>query len=134
VATQLRGSSEETDIRIRYDEIYRDDLESIENLPIISSSGARISLKQVAQISGEKGPVKINREDQLRVVSVTANTDGRPVGDIVDDIKKKLDNPGSPKLPNGYFIEYGGSYHFRNFNDSFDFGDHFSLYGNGLPI
>ena len=117
VATQLRKSGDETDIRIRYDKVYRDDLKSIENLPIVSSSGARISLKQVAQISEEEGPVKINREDQLRVVSVTANTDGRPVGGIVDDIKKKLNNSGSLKLPNGYFVEYGGSY--KQMQDTF---------------
>ena len=117
VATQLRKSGEEIDIRIRYDEVYRDDLESIENLPIISSSGAKITLKQVAQISEEKGPVKINREDQLRVVSVTANTTNRAVGDIVDDIKKKLNSSEFLKLPNGYFIEYGGSY--KQMQDTF---------------
>jgi len=117
VATQLRKSGEETGIRIRYDEVYRGDIESIESLPIISSSGARISLKQVAQISKEEGPVKINREDQLRVVSVTANTTDRAVGDIVSDIKKKLDNPEHLGLPNGYFIEYGGSY--KQMQDTF---------------
>jgi len=111
-ATKLR-----TDIRVRYDKVYRDDLENIENLPIVSPSGARISLKQVAQISKEEGPVKINREDQSRVVSVTANTTDRAVGDIVDDIKKKLNNSESSKLPNGYFIEYGGSY--KQMQDTF---------------
>jgi len=48
---------------------------------------------------------------------VTANTDGRPVGDIVDDIKKKLNSSESSKLPNGYFIEYGGSY--KQMQDTF---------------
>ena len=116
-ATQLRKGDEETDIRVRYDKVYRNDLESIENLPIVSPSGARISLKQVVQISKEEGPVKIDREDQLRVVSVTANTADRPVGNIVNDIKKELNNSESSKLPNGYFIEYGGSY--KQMQDTF---------------
>ena len=116
-ATQLRKGGEETDIRVRYDKVYRNDLESIENLPIVSPSGARISLKQVVQISKEEGPVKIDREDQLRVVSVTANTADRPVGDIVNDIKKELNDSESSKLPNGYFIEYGGSY--KQMQDTF---------------
>ncbi|MCD6283771.1 efflux RND transporter permease subunit, partial [bacterium] len=60
------------------------------------------------------GPVKIDREDQSRVVLVTANVAGRDVGSIVKDIKKEL---ADYSLPVGYFIEYGGSY--KQMQDSF---------------
>ncbi len=114
VATQLRQGGEETDIRVRYDEVYRDNIDNVENLTIISPLGLQVPLKQVAEVTKGQGPVKIDREDQSRVVSVTANTTDRDVGSIVSDIKDKLKNE---PLPAGYFIEYGGSY--KQMQDTF---------------
>jgi HAE1 family hydrophobic/amphiphilic exporter-1 len=107
VATQLRVGGEETDIRIRFRKSDRNTLAKIENLAIITPSGISVPLKSVAQISRSQGPVKINREDHLRVVSITANVLNRDVGSIVGNIKKELANYN---LPAGYFIEYSGSY------------------------
>jgi len=114
VATQLRQGGEETDIRVRYAENYRDNLQNIENLTIINPLGQQIPLKQIATISKGNSPIKINREDQLRVVSVTANVIDRDVGSVVEDIQKELENE---TLPQGYFIEYGGSY--KQMQDTF---------------
>ncbi len=113
-ATQFRQGGEETDIRVRYDETYRDSVEKIEDLTITLPSGSQIPLKQVAKISYDEGPVKINRENQLRVVAVTANVLDRDVGSVVKDIKDKLSNFD---MPSGYFIEYGGSY--KQMQDTF---------------
>ena len=114
IATQFRQGGEETDIRVRYDETYRDNLKKIEDLTIISPLGSQIPLKQVAKISYDQGPIKINREDQLRVVSVTSNILDRDVGSVVRDIKNKLEKFD---IPSGYFIEYGGSY--KQMQDTF---------------
>ncbi|OQX71142.1 hypothetical protein B6D52_02500 [Candidatus Parcubacteria bacterium 4484_255] len=114
VATQLREGGEETDIRVRYDKIYRNNIKKIEKLSIVTPLGQQIPLKQIATISKGKGPVKINRENQLRVVTVTANILDRDIGGVIKDIKNKLSNE---KLPDGYFIEYGGSY--KQMRDSF---------------
>ena len=107
VATQLRQGGEEVDIRVKYDESYLNDIEDIKNISIVSPLGSRIFLKQIADIRKEKGPVTIEREDQLRVVSVTANTVDRDIGSIINDIKEELKDE---VLPTGYFLEYGGSY------------------------
>lgn len=107
VATQLRQGGEETDVRVRYDEADRDSIKKIENLTIISPLGSQIPLKQVVKISYDQGPIKINRENQLRVVSVTSNILDRDVGSVVGDIKEKL---AGFDMPSGYFLEYGGSY------------------------
>jgi HAE1 family hydrophobic/amphiphilic exporter-1 len=108
VATQLRTGGEEIDIRVRYDEDYRGDIESIEKLTIVSSvTGLQIPLKQVATISKGQGPVSIDRENQLRVVAVTANIVDRDVNSVIKDIQREIDED---VFPAGYFIEYGGSY------------------------
>ena len=121
VATKLRQAGEEIDMRVRYSPEYRQNIEDIKRLTIFSSlgrpacrTGRPILLGQVAKISKEQGPLKIDREDQSRVVLVTANAVDRDVGSIVKDIKKEL--AGQP-LPTGYFIEYGGSY--KQMEDSF---------------
>ncbi|MCK5062239.1 efflux RND transporter permease subunit [Candidatus Parcubacteria bacterium] len=114
VATQLRQGGEETDIKIRYDKIYRDDVKQIKNFTITTPFGNQVPLKQVAKISKGEGPIKISREDQLRVVAITANVIGRDVGSAVKDIKTRLSNY---ELPSGYFIEYGGSY--KQMQDTF---------------
>ena len=114
IATQLRQGGEETDIRVRYDKTDRDSIKKIENLTITSPLGSQISLKQVANISYDQGPIKINRENQLRVASVTSNILDRDVGSVVGDIKDKLEKFD---MPSGYFIEYGGSY--KQMQDTF---------------
>ncbi len=114
VATQLRVGGEETDIRVRYAKKYRDTLQKVTDLTIVSPAGSQIPLKQVATITRSRGPIKIYREDQLRVVSVTADIIDRDVGSIVKDIKEKLSDYN---LPSGYFIEYGGSQ--KQINDTF---------------
>ncbi len=114
IATQFRQGGEETDIRVRYNKADRDSIEKIENLTINSSFGGQILLKQVAKISYDQGPIKINRENQLRVASVTSNILDRDVGSVVGDIKDKLEKFD---MPSGYFIEYGGSY--KQMQDTF---------------
>ena len=114
VATKLRQAGEEIDIRVRYSPKYRQSIEDIKRLTIFSSLGRPVLLGQVAKISKGQGPLKIDREDQSRVVLVTANAVDRDVGSIVKDIKKELTNQ---PLPSGYFIEYGGSY--KQMEDSF---------------
>jgi len=107
VATQLRQGGEETDIRVRYDEVYRDNLERVKNLTIVLPTGMMIPLKQVAFIDKAEGPVKIDRDDRSRVVAVTANVLDRDVGSVIGDIKEELKNE---QFPAGYFIKYAGSY------------------------
>ncbi len=107
VVTYLRSGGEEIDIRVRYRAQDRDQLNKIKNISILSPSGAIVNLADVAQIKLAQGPVKINRENHLRVVSVTANTLDRDVGSVVNDIKSKL---ADYQMPSGYFLEYGGAY------------------------
>lgn len=107
IASEFRQNGEETNIRVRLSENYRDDLEALKDLTIISSNGNAIALKQVASISRENGPSEINREDQLRVITVTANILDRDIKSIMSDIQVEIENES---IPDGVYIEYGGSY------------------------
>jgi len=109
VATRYREGDEEVDIRVRFKKEDRDSLDDIKNIPLLTPLKNIIPLNQVAEISQGIGPIRITRENQARVVSVTANIAGRDLGSVVKDIKKRL-SPIEKGLPAGYFVEFGGEY------------------------
>ncbi|MFH1352123.1 MAG: efflux RND transporter permease subunit, partial [bacterium] len=104
VVSKFRSGGEETDIRIRFAESDRETLEDIENTVIRTPN---ITLKDVAEIEEGIGPLKIERENRLRKVVVTANVVDRPIGKVASDIKKEL---SLIPMPGGYFVEQGGTY------------------------
>jgi HAE1 family hydrophobic/amphiphilic exporter-1 len=116
VATRYREGSDEIDVRLRFQERYRDSLDEVRRIPLRTSTGQTVYLSQVADINNGVGPIIINRENQSRRVSVTANIAGRDLGGVVRDIKARL--AGFEKaLPPGYFLEYGGAY--QDMQDAF---------------
>lgn len=109
VATRFREGSEEIDLRVRFKKEYRDNLDEIRNIPLLTSLNKNVYLGQVAQIEKGEGPIVINREGQSRKVSVTANIIGRDVGSVFKDIKKRT-AAIERQLPPGYFMEFSGQY------------------------
>jgi HAE1 family hydrophobic/amphiphilic exporter-1 len=109
VATRYREGTDEIDVRLRFKEQYRDNMEEIRSIPLRTAAGQTVYLEQVADVSSGSGPIRIDRENQARRVSVTANIAGRDLGSVVREIKGRL--AGFERgLPPGYFLEYGGSY------------------------
>jgi len=109
VATRYRSGNEEYDIRVRFKEEFRDNLEDILRIPILTPTGQIIPVGQIARLEPGEGPIKITRENQAREVTVTANIAGRDLGSVIQDIKAQLKDLET-QLPRGYFIEYGGQY------------------------
>jgi len=107
VATKLRKGGEETDVRVKFKSEDVAKFEDIRNLPIITRTGTKILLKQVAEVEHAIGPVKIEREGNFRKASVTANVIGRDLRSAMGDVRKALNDLS---LPQGYFIEFGGEY------------------------
>ncbi|HEX9902789.1 MAG TPA: efflux RND transporter permease subunit [Acidobacteriota bacterium] len=109
VASRLREASEELDIRVRFQQKYRDNIDEIKSIPIMTPLGQPILLSQVADISRGTGPIQITRENQMRRISVTANLVGRDLGSVVRDVQKRLGSL-ERELPAGYYLEFGGQY------------------------
>jgi HAE1 family hydrophobic/amphiphilic exporter-1 len=64
-----------------------------------------LPLGQIADISSSVGPARIDHLDRERVISIQANTEGRPLSEVVGDIQTKID--AMPLAP-GYSITQGG--------------------------
>ena len=109
VATRFREGNEEVDIRVRFQEKFRDSLEDIRNIPIMTPFNTMVTLGEVATITRGEGPIRINRENQARVITVTGNIAGRDLGSVVRDIQGRI--AGVERgLPAGYFTEFGGQF------------------------
>lgn len=109
VATRFREGNEEIDIRVRFREKFRDSLDDIKSIPIMTPLNNMVRLEQVASITEGEGPIRITRENQAREVTVSANIAGRDLGSVVRDIRGRIAEI-ERGLPSGYFIEFGGQY------------------------
>ncbi|MBU4140948.1 MAG: efflux RND transporter permease subunit, partial [Candidatus Omnitrophica bacterium] len=83
-------SGDEYDIFVRLREQDRSQLIDLDNLFITSTAGKQIRLSNIAAIEQQKGPVKIERKGQERIVYVGANIYGRDLGSVVRQAQEKL--------------------------------------------
>jgi len=109
VATRYREGSEEIDVRVRFKEQYRNNIQEIENIPILTPTNKIVYLGQVTTVNKGEGPIQIAHENQSRLVAVTANIAGRDLGSVIRDVRARM-GAIQKQLPTGYFLEFGGSY------------------------
>lgn len=104
-ATRYKVEGREIDVTLYGDKSYKNDPNKLSQLLIPTMTGAQVPLGELASIEEAKGPVAINRQGQRRTVSVTANISGRALGDVMADVRAKMD---AYKLPAGYSVGYSG--------------------------
>ncbi|MCX9158525.1 efflux RND transporter permease subunit [Niveibacterium sp. 24ML] len=98
---------ETRDVSVRLAPEDRVDASNIERLPIaVAGSGVVVPLDQIATVTMGKGPSKIQHKDGKRMVSVSANAQGRSPGEVTADALKLAK---SIEFPPGYGLELGGA-------------------------
>ncbi len=108
VVSQIVEGQKTFDLFIRLEEKSRNNIEAVQNILIDTPNGAKIPLRQVADIHIENRPYFINREEVQRRIVVQSNVSGRDLNGVITDIQKQIN--AELKLPPGYFIEYGGQF------------------------
>jgi len=106
--SKLYDGSKRFDIVVRYSSEYRSSIESIKDMQILSSTGARIPLSQLASIKLIDGPTIIQREDGKRQISVRTNIRERDQGSFVKEAQEKVSRRVT--LPKGYSLDWGGQF------------------------
>lgn len=108
-------TGEARDVAVRLDAADRVNLDNIAHLPIaISGTDRLVPLNQIATISMGKAPARIEHVDGKRMISVSANVQGRSAGEVTADalaLAKKID------YPSGFGLSLGGAA--RNMNELF---------------
>ncbi|QPF76114.1 efflux RND transporter permease subunit [Roseateles sp. DAIF2] len=74
---------------------------------LIDTPLGRVPLSKLASIEESDGPNQISRDDGRRRIVLSANAQGRPLSDVVADIRAVVDQT---TLPEGYFITLGGQF------------------------
>lgn len=95
------------DLRLKAADDRHSTMSAIENLMIDSNSG-KIPLSTIAEVRSASTFNSINRENARRRIVVSANVEGRDLVGAVEAIKQKINE--SIKLPEGYFVNYGGQF------------------------
>lgn len=106
-ATQYKVDGAEIDVTVKLDSPIDDSIQRFKNLMIQTPTGAVIPLSKVAEVEIGKGPTAVNRDNQVRVVSITSQISGRDLASVNTEIQEKLD---ALYFPEGYTYEIGGEY------------------------
>ena len=105
--SQVYEEGKAFDLIVRTKDRYRDEIGKIRNL-MIDAGDKKVPLDYVANVTSTMGPNTISRENVKRKIVISANTAGRDIRSVVNDIQEQIDR--QIKLPEGYHIEYGGQF------------------------
>jgi cobalt-zinc-cadmium resistance protein CzcA len=86
----------------------RKDVFTISQLPVGISDGYTVPIKQVADINFVETFTAVSRENSQRRVAVLINPETRDIESFVNEAKSRVNK--KIKLPEGYYIEWGGSF------------------------
>ncbi len=96
------------DLVVRFNELYRKDIQFIRQLNIGLPNGNQIPLSELADINYTFGPAKISRDNTHRRVVVSVNVRNRDLESVITDIRGKIEQNIS--LEAGNYITYGGQF------------------------
>ncbi|MEK6781133.1 MAG: efflux RND transporter permease subunit [Bacteroidota bacterium] len=96
-------------INVRLSQDYRNSLDQLKRIPILTPALGTVPLSAVADMRFEDGPPMINSENAMLRGAVLFNVRDRDLGSTVQEAIEKL-NKELTGLPNGYYIEWSGQY------------------------
>ncbi|MCF6220657.1 MAG: efflux RND transporter permease subunit [Robiginitomaculum sp.] len=108
VAQSVEGL-ERYPINVRYPREYRDSLERLRNLPVVTKTGAQIPLSRLVDISISGGPGVIRSENARLNGWIYVDIAGVDISSYVKDAKKAVEQV---KLPSGYSLSWSGQYEY----------------------
>ncbi len=113
-ATKYKEEGNEYDVIVRYDEQFRQSTEDVANISIMTPQGKLIKLSEITTLKRFYSPPNIERENKVRVVTVSAALSGTDIGTVQTALEKEF-----PKMdiPNDVSIDFGGSA--ENMKESF---------------
>ena len=97
-------------INVRYPREVRDSLERLRGLPIVTPSGQRLVLADVADIRIEDGPPMLRSENARLAGFVYVDLRGRDLGTAVREMQQAVTEQVT--LPPGYAISWSGQFEF----------------------
>ena len=108
VVSQVYEKGKVFNLIVRAKDNARDEMDKVRDLMIDTPSGERIPISYVADVVSTMGPNTVSRENVKRKIVISANTSGRDLRGVVNDVQERIE--AEVKLPEGYHVEYGGQF------------------------
>lgn len=108
VVSEIREGLNIFDLIVRYNENSRGDLKHIKNALIDTPIGVKVPLSELAEISNNKGPNRISRENVQRKLVIQSNVAGSDLRSVVDEMQSNI--AANVTFPTGYYVEFGGQF------------------------
>ena len=106
-ASYFREGGKQYRILVRLSEQDRRDLNDLLDLTVINNRGEPVILRNVVKTIPQEGPVRLERKDQERIITINANFTGRDMGSVISDIRDRL---RSVPVSKDFAILFGGDY------------------------
>jgi HAE1 family hydrophobic/amphiphilic exporter-1 len=104
-ASKYREGGDEYDIEVRLREEDREKVEDLRDVFVITLGGRQVSLANVARIEYGVGPTMVERKDQARYITVSADVRGRDLGSAAKDVEKIM---SKISVPPGFSYKFAG--------------------------
>lgn len=108
VVSEVIEGNKRFDVLVRFKKSQRASVDAISNILVQADDGVLIPLKHLADITGERGALLINREDGQRRAAVMVNVRGRDLGSWVQQAQTEVSK--KVQLPANYSIVWGGQF------------------------
>ncbi|MDR1314958.1 MAG: CusA/CzcA family heavy metal efflux RND transporter [Deltaproteobacteria bacterium] len=95
-------------INVRYPQEYRDSLDSLRSLPVLTPLENEITLSDIADVDVLKGASMLKSEQGRPAVWVYLDIRGRDIKSVVDDLREEIDR--NVELPPGVSAAFTGQY------------------------
>jgi len=106
-AGEYRTEGNSYRILVQLADIEQRSLDEILDLTLTTATGEQVALRNVVAASPSRGPMLIERKDQQRQVTVSANVADRDLGSVAGEVQAQLDLVPRPL---GYELTVAGNY------------------------
>ena len=97
-------------VNLRYPAYWRDSLQRLKDLPLVTPTGETVPLSQVAEVDVVSGPDMIQSTNTRPTGNVYIDINGRDLGSYVKDVQKAVAKQLT--LPPGYTLAWTGQYQY----------------------
>ncbi len=106
--TEIYEGEKKFQLRIRYEEKHRNNLEAIGNILVPTIRGSYVPIKDIAEMEMLTGPNLIFRDNNQRFTAVKFSVRGRDMGSAIKEAQQKVNT--EVKLKKGYELKWAGDF------------------------
>ncbi|MEX1302236.1 MAG: efflux RND transporter permease subunit [Desulfotignum sp.] len=106
-AGEYQTGGESFRIFVQLRDVENRSLDEILDLTLTTGSGQQVAIRNLVSVVSGWGPLLIDRKDQQRIVTISANVSGRDMGSVAADVADRLNDIPRPA---GYDLRVAGDF------------------------